>query len=306
MIPGARLLTPEAVALDIPTASAAWRVAARAIDIVATLVAFEALQFLAIALEIAGGGVVAVILDLLLGLVLVLAYPALMEAFCGGRTVGKLAVGLRVVQVDGGRITFGQAAARAGLGLIEVWASLGGIGTLTILLSKRDQRLGDMAAGTLVFRERRGRRYVMPVYIMAPPGLEHLVQTLDVGAMTAQDYEVVRAFLVRWSDFDARRRPAIAATLAAPLWQRFRHPLPPGLGPDLYLACLGAAYQYRHPLPVSATYGPGPWGAPPAPPYAPAPWGAAQPDPVPAPGPWAAGGQDGAGGVGAGGWSPPG
>ena len=64
--------------------------------------------------------------------------------------------------------------------------------------------------------------------------------------MSADDYELVRSFLVRWRDFAGPQRAAVAARLAAPLWQRFRHPLPAGLGPDYYLACLGAAYQYRH------------------------------------------------------------
>jgi len=119
----------------------------------------------------------------------------------------------------------------------------------------------------------------------------------------------VRSFLVRWGDFGDRRRPEVAAKIAGPLWQRFQHPLPIGFGPEYYLACLGAAYQLRHPFhvggpasavtpapaytpapwgaPLAPAYTPAPWGAPPAPAYAPAPWGA-PPAPAYAPAPWGA------------------
>jgi len=276
MMPGDRLLTPEAVALDIPTASVGWRLASRAIDIVASLLVFDLVAAVVTAIVGSSGGGTTIVLAVYSfgGIAVVLLYPMLMEAFCGGRTLGKLAVGLRVVRTDGGRIDFGQAAVRAGLGLIDVWATFGALATLVIFLSKRDQRLGDMVAGTLVLRERRGRRDLYPVYLMAPPGCEQLVQTMDVAAMTAEEYELVRSFLMRWNDFDAWARQQVAAKLAGPLWQRYRQPLPPYFGPDYYLACLGAAYQFRHPANLGGpTFAPnapsalGPWAAAPPPTY---------------------------------------
>ena len=123
-----------------------------------------------------------------------------------------------------------------------------------MLFSRRDQRLGDMAAGALVLRERRGAA-LRPVELLVPPGCEHLVMTLDVGAMSADDYELVRSFLVRWRDFAGPQRVAVAADGGGPAVAAVPPPLPAGLGPDYYLACLGAAYQYRHP---SGTPAPGP------------------------------------------------
>ena len=139
---------------------------------------------------------------------------------------------------------------RGALGLLEVWGTLGSLGFLVMLFSRHSQRLGDLAAGTLVLRERQGRA-LRPVELLVPPGCEQLVLALDVGAMTTEDYELVRSFLVRWREFPGQQRAAVAATVAAPLWQRFRHAVPAGLGPDYYLACLGAAYQYRHPSSTS-------------------------------------------------------
>ena len=248
----ARVVTPEAVVLDLPTASAGSRVLARALDLcvaAAALLAVAAASGVGVNL---GGGVAVIIVQLLFDFALLLAYPALMEAFWGGRTLGKAAFGLRVVKVDGSPISLRHAAIRAGLGLLEVWATAGSLGLIVMLASKRDQRLGDMAAGTLVLRERRGGS-LRPVQLLVPPGCEQIVAALDVGAMTPGDYEMVRLFLVRWHEFRADERSAVAAKLAGPLWQRFRHPVPAWLGPDSYLACLGAAYQYRHPVASTAT-----------------------------------------------------
>ena len=268
----ARLVTPEGVVLDLPTAGVGSRVAARLLDMFLMAIATYAFVFAVTALVLLGTEVVAIVAAAFFGIGVLLAYPVLMEGLWGGRTLGKAAVGLRVVRADGGPVALRQAAARGALGLLEVWATLGLVGLVTMLLSSRDQRLGDMVAGTLVLRERRGGS-LRPVELLVPPGCEQLVHALDVSAMTAGDYEMVRAFLTRWREFPQAKRPAIAARLAAPLWQRFRHPLPPWLGPDLYLACLGAAYQFRHPvahLPSQGTQGvPAPswdnvqpWGAP--------------------------------------------
>jgi uncharacterized RDD family membrane protein YckC len=242
------VVTPEAVVLDLPTASPGVRVLARLLDVLVTLGLLYGLFFLLAiaAIGLGGPGATALVIFSTFGFfAAVLGYPVLMESMWKGRTVGKAALGLRVVRVDGGPIGFRHAAVRGGLGLIEVWATLGSVGFLAMLLSGRDRRLGDMAAGTLVLRERRGG-VLRPVQLLVPPGCEQLVTTMDVGAMSAGDYELVRAFLLRWRDFGDERRSAVAATVAGPLWQRFRHPIPPGLGPDYYLACLGAAYQYRH------------------------------------------------------------
>lgn len=243
----ARLVTPEAVVLDLQTASAGWRLLGRLIDVVLTFAGFSVISA---ALALAGPagleGTALVVLYSFAFVAAVLVYPALMEGLWDGRTLGKAVAGLRVVRTDGGPIGFRHAVVRAGFGLIEVWVTLGSVGLTAMLLSPREQRLGDMAAGTLVLRYRRARA-LRPVLLLVPPGYEEFVRTIDVGAMTAADYEVVRSFLVRWRDFGDRRRPAVAAKVAAPLWQRFKHPVPAGLGPDYYLACLGAAYQRHHP-----------------------------------------------------------
>jgi uncharacterized RDD family membrane protein YckC len=278
------MVTPEAVVLDLPIASAGVRVIARAIDIVISVIA----AFLVlVGLGLLNDATVTIIAGSVIGFAVLLGYPVLMEAFWGGRTLGKAMMKLRVVRADGAPIGLTQATARGALGLIDVWATFGFVGLVSMLLSKRSQRLGDLVGDTLVLRRSRSSvRAVLPVHFAVPPGCEELVRLMDVGAMTPADYELVRSFLIRWHEFNAAQRPSVAATVAAPLWQRFRQPLPGWLGPDYYLACLGAAYQFRHPYnqpqvappsPPGAEFDAG-WGAAPS-------WGTNQPAGNPPPSP---------------------
>jgi uncharacterized RDD family membrane protein YckC len=275
-------------------------VIARGLDI---LISFFAAFLLLIGLGVLNNETVTIIFGSLIGFALLLGYPVLMEAFWGGRTLGKAIMKLRVVRDDGAPITLTHATARGALGLIDVWGTFGFIGLISMVASRRSQRLGDLVGGTLVVRTGRSAvRAVLPVHFSVPPGCEELVRLMDVGAMTPADYELVRSFLMRWHEFNAAQRPAVAATVAAPLWQRFRHPLPGWLGPDYYLACLGAAYQIRHPYnrpPVAPSSVPGApfdggWGAGAGPNWVAGPargagpsWGTSQPGGNPAEGPTA-------------------
>ena len=145
-------------------------------------------------------------------------------------------------------------------GLIEVWGTLGSLGFLVMLFSGRDQRLGDMAAGALVLRERQGGA-LRPVELLVPPGCEQLVTTLDVGAMSADDYELVRSFLVRWRDFAGPQRVAVAATVAAPVVAAVQAPPPRRARPRLLPGLPGRRLPVPSPTPVAS--GPPQAAAPP-------------------------------------------
>jgi uncharacterized RDD family membrane protein YckC len=86
-------------------------------------------------------------------------YFVFFEWFWSGQTPGKRLMKLRVIREDGRPITFWEALAR---NLLRIFDALPGmivpfysVGLISIFLSKRDQRFGDMFAGTVVIRERR-------------------------------------------------------------------------------------------------------------------------------------------------------
>ena len=91
-------------------------------------------------------------LGTLLYLILAFAYFTLLEGN-RGQTLGKMLLGIKVVREDNGEVPgLGAAAIRTVLRLIDVLPFAYLVGYISILITSRNQRLGDMAANTLVVR----------------------------------------------------------------------------------------------------------------------------------------------------------
>lgn len=147
----------------------------------------------------------------LLGVVLpVLLYHLLFEVFFEGQTPGKLAMKIRVARLDGAQPTLGQYALRWLLRFVDVTFTSGVGAVLSIAVTQRSQRLGDLAAGTTVVRRRRRVRLAEVRYPTAPEGY----QPRFPGAEDLSDADVrtLRAVLVRTRI--AGRRDAGARRLA--------------------------------------------------------------------------------------------
>ena len=142
-------------------------------------------------------GTLVVVLLIIITAVVLFVYPVLMERFNGGRTVGQMAVGLRVVRVDGGPVGLGGSAARAALLLVDLYASVGGIGGLAIALTRRHQRLGDMVAGTMVIREKTGSVETPPLSTALPPQFANLADALPLEKIDVSDLSLAQEVLRR-------------------------------------------------------------------------------------------------------------
>lgn len=242
------IVTPEAVVLEFETAGMASRMLAALLDSVIQFVVLLAILLAAFALDGAGvelGGLGTAFLYLVLFLLL-FAYPAGFETLWRGRTPGKAAFGLRVVTVEGAPIRFRHAAIRAILGLVDKYALSAVPGVLALLLTRRNQRLGDLVGGTLVLRERSGAKAPHAVAFAPPPGLEHYASSLDVSALDRAEYVTIRSFLLRAPTLAPPARDALARQLATPLLGRLHTTPPPGLPPEVFLVCVAAAHQRRY------------------------------------------------------------
>jgi len=240
-----RMVTPEAVALEFTTANVGSRILAFVID--AAIVG--AVSFLGVLPLVLTG---ATLPEWLVASILVVLIPGwyfgyftVSETLWRGRTVGKAALGLRVVTREGGPVRFRHAAIRTLLGLVDFGIGSGFFAILSILLTRDNQRLGDLLAGTLVLRERSGLPAPAPVSFDVPAGLEPFAATLDVSGLTTEQYQAVRAFLLRTRSLAPQARASLALQLASPLAERLRPPPPAGVPPELYLRCVAAAYQRR-------------------------------------------------------------
>jgi uncharacterized RDD family membrane protein YckC len=244
-----RLVTPEAVVLSFETAGLGSRVPAALIDLAiqggVLLLGALGLGLFGAAADGGTADVVATVLLLLLVTGVLLGYPIAFETLWRGRTPGKAALGLRVVTTEGAPVRFRHAAVRGFLGLIELWATTGALAVLSVLLSRDNQRLGDLAAGTFVLRERSGAGRPRVAAFPPPYGLEAYTATLDVAGLSPDEYGAVRSFLLRAPSLPPPVRAGLAADLAATVAARMRHSAPPWLPPEPFLACVAAATQAR-------------------------------------------------------------
>jgi uncharacterized RDD family membrane protein YckC len=239
------VVTPEAVLLELPAAGVGSRVLAVAIDLAIQFAALVGLLLVAAVVVAALGPTAAIILVVLALFGVFFGYPALCETFFDGRTVGKLALGIRVITIEGGPVGFRHAAIRAIIALVDFWIPTpGGLVALTsALVTRRSQRLGDLAAGTIVVRQPRSR--ATPVFFGPTVGAESLVGLLDTSAIKPQQYTVIRDYLLRLPQLVPEEAAALGGELAALVGELTGTPCPPWLAPPSYLASVLCAHQSR-------------------------------------------------------------
>src|SRR5918998_996359 len=228
------IITPEAVVLDFERAGVASRTIAIAIDALALAIAMLGVLLIAnLVLGDLGSGGGAAVVAIVASLGMVIVWFTAFETLWRGRTLGKAAMGLRVVSADGTTVRFQQAFLRAAVGIVDfLLVPVGFVAVGRGLFFPRDQRLGDLAAGTLVVRERSASTYVAPAWFQPPPGWEQYTAALDVSALDEGVYSLVRAYLLRTTELAANARDHMAVQLAKPVAVRIDHtpPAPAGVG----------------------------------------------------------------------------
>ncbi len=144
---------PEGLALDYTLAGLGSRFLAGLVDVAIRVIVLGAV--LAI-LEVAGAPSTVVLIVFVVGAFLALfGYDIAFEVWAAGRTPGKRWNGLRVLMANGQSVTFSASAVRNLMRVIDIWATAMVVGSVSIIVTPRNQRLGDLAGGTIVVRERR-------------------------------------------------------------------------------------------------------------------------------------------------------
>ncbi len=205
----AEVITGEAVVIDVPFARFPSRTLALMIDITIQLILLFGLGGVALAAGAGGGLDAAAVaaISLTVSVLIIVGYPTLFETLSRGRSLGKLALGLRVVSDDGGPERFRQALMRALAAVLEIWLTLGFLALVTSLLSSGGKRLGDIFAGTFVITERLpGRRGTTAPMSALPPALAAWAATAELSGLTDATAETARQYLSRYYDFTPAAR----------------------------------------------------------------------------------------------------
>ncbi|MET9469097.1 RDD family protein [Streptomyces sp. NPDC006544] len=177
-------------------------------------------------------------------LLVLVGVPIAVETLSHGRSLGKLACGLRVVRDDGGPIRFRHALVRGALGVIELLAFFGSVACIASLVSERGRRLGDVFAGTLVIRERVPGARVMPVP-PPPPWLAGRFGAMDLSAVPDGLWLAIRQYLTRMNQLDPQVGATMAARLADDLVARTGAPAPAGVPAAAFLMAVVHERQSR-------------------------------------------------------------
>ncbi len=198
--------------LDVKPASYILRAAGTMIDWLFSMLVMLGCILLLVA---TGGGLDAALARALVVLILVfgmVVLPTAMELLTHGRSLGRLAVGARIVRDDGGATGFRHAFIRALVGVLEIYMTFGGIAALTGLLNTRSKRLGDLLAGTYSQLERVP--HPQPLTLFLPAHLYGWAQTADVGRLPDRLSRRIAQFVRQAPQLTAAARIGLSTELA--------------------------------------------------------------------------------------------
>lgn len=248
-----QVVTPENIAFEYRVAGAFGRITAYLMDLLLRALILLATVFTAYAvLGLAGIPSATLFVMFVTWFVVQWFYGGLFEAFWNGQTPGKRMTGLRTVRTDGRPITALQAILRNVLRTADampMWlvpTFITGepwqlplptylVGLVSMAATRRCQRLGDLASGTMVIAEDRSRfgRVEAP----DEPGLRELLETLPASFQPSRSLaRTLSHYVGRRRYFGPARRQEIARHVGAVLVERLG--LPPDTNHDLLLCAL--------------------------------------------------------------------
>jgi uncharacterized RDD family membrane protein YckC len=187
-------------------------------------------------------------------------YFTLFEAYWRGQTPGKHIMKLRVIKDSGRQITLFESMSRNLLRVVDYLPALYLVGVITMLCTKRNQRLGDLAAGTIVVHERTDEQpllvergtSIMPAHAVptgydafTSPAVAQNAATLPADAvakLAPDDLLLIESFFARALDLTLNTRAEIAGRIAAQIAAKMSIPIPEG-NPERFLEAI--AYAMR-------------------------------------------------------------
>ncbi len=233
---------PEAVALAPDVAGLGSRMIAVLIDsaIQAATLIGSGIAFAAVGFE----HTAVLIAYVVLAFLVTWAYFPLFEGLWNGRTPGKRTQLLRVVQADGQPLTVGPVLVRNLVRIVDFLPAYYAIGAITMILTRRSQRLGDLAAGTIVIRDRRPP---VPATLSSGTGTPGgpSSASLDTAAVTDREYEVIRSFLLRRPSLTPEARADLARRLASALAPRVPGSDRASFDPEGFLEEVASSFHRR-------------------------------------------------------------
>jgi uncharacterized RDD family membrane protein YckC len=258
--------TPELVGIELPLAGIGSRCVAFLVDSVVQGLALGALIAFLVLLASAvpstnpaprsgAASKWAIALVILVPFVLQWGYFTLFEAFWRGQTPGKRLLQLRVIQQSGRPIGLFESMGRNLIRIIDMLPILYVVGAICIFTTRRQQRLGDMVAGTLVVHSVPVEKPLAPAGTRTftagafePAPQVSAAKVLDLPAdavarLSRADLQMIEIFLIRRLDLPLDVGSGLAARMAYSLAEKMKLEMPLGISNETFLEALVLALR---------------------------------------------------------------
>ncbi|RCJ42117.1 hypothetical protein A6770_07805 [Nostoc minutum NIES-26] len=171
-------------------------------------------------------------------------YFVLFETIWRGQTPGKRFAKIRVVRDDGRPIGLQQATLRS---LLRPFDESLFIGAFLIMFSRREKRLGDLAAGTIVIQTQTSTASAtLKISEQARSLYGYLLQITDLSPLLPDDFAIIREYLQRRGAMALKARTALALQLTQQVQAILDlEKLPENVSPDVFLEAIYLAYQQK-------------------------------------------------------------
>ena len=241
--------TPENVTFEFELAGVAARALAWFVDVLVMLVLIVAAVKLIPTFSALAGGFASA-LQFMAVFVVQWWYAALLEWWWGGQTVGKRLVGLRTLSRDGVRMSFVQSVVRNLVRIVDLLPGLYFVGGVSAFLDRDGRRLGDLAAGTIVVRERRAPApsAVVPPSERYNSFVDDPAVSLAVRRITAPERDAMVGLSLRREELPLAVRRELFAELAAHLEARLGVARPSFFSEEKFVLNLTAVVLGQTPL----------------------------------------------------------
>ncbi len=223
------IMTPESVPITLELAGLGSRFIALIVDslIIGVILLLVTFGGLGIASSIEGNETLYAIFAVLYivgSFLLLFGYFVLFEVKNNGQTPGKKAASVRVIREDGQPVNFAAASIRAIVFILLDITLFGLPGMICIIVSKKNQRIGDIAAGTLVVRSRAAKSSALPPPAPPPATLTTGLENWDVSQVSDAQLAIIQDFLQRRIRLDVAARKRLATELTARISDQIHAP----------------------------------------------------------------------------------
>ncbi len=141
-------------------------------------------------------------------------YSFWMEAFFGGQTVGKMALGIRVVNISGSTPGMGELFLRWSMRLLDIWMSIGALAAIVSSASEKGQRFGGIVSNTCIIKLQPSTQYSIKDILTIKSKKDYEPQYPQVVQLTDDDMLLIKNSIERLRKYPNSRHKELIVQLA--------------------------------------------------------------------------------------------